>query len=451
VELLQRKGNSRNGHGGSAAAAANLSARTRLIMRISWRNAAMALVTLIITAVLTYDRSEASSIGAGISLNNAVRTDVTTTNGEVIPSPRKRSCLQRLFNATYPALNQQLAAHPDENGVKPLRLVPTNNSAEGEVLFLPGLQANFFRGRRMVLLGDSTLFYMTKWLDVLLLMDTNTSGFSHTNDINQPPTITLSQANALVESHPANKQVDVAGFTRPRKIIKPEDGTHIEWIGMAGLTEEPALTNAIRSMFEQSKLIQPEIIVFNFGIHWMQSCPTRCPTDPSIVFWWAHYQDWLQSGLKLAKQVNANILLFKTVNYICRDAFRGNFQSESRAYQDQDPNQLESCQATLKPLVNNHTEFPVSTQDTNDFCRYGSLTEIGSQHFNQQINAFVKNLEPMENLTVAVYNDHDVESCSYTKEGDGRHYHNLNLLRLRSMANLIQGIESCTALEDLHR
>jgi len=216
---------------------------------------------------------------------------------------------------------------------------------------------------------------------------------------------------------------------------------------MSGPTKEPALTNAIHDMFEQSKLLKPEIIVFNMGFHWLHSCPTRCPTDPRMVWRWVHYQQWLQSGLKLAKQVSAKLLLFKTVNYVCSDAFRGNFQSESRAYQDQDPNQLELCQATLKPLVNNNTEFPVSAQDTNDYCRFGSYTEIGSHHFNQQINDFVKNLEPMENLTVAVYNDHDVESCSYTKEGDGRHYHNLNLLRLRSMANLIQGIESCTALE----
>ena len=165
-------------------------------MNLSWRDAAMALVTLlIIVFFVAHDRSEVTSIAADISLNT-VRTDVhgVAPPESFDPIPRKRSCLHRLFNATYPTLTQQLAAHPDENGVKPLRLAPTNNSPEGEVLFFPGLQANFFRGRRMALLGDSTLYYMTKWLDMLLLMDSHTSDFNNTNDINQPPAITLSQA-----------------------------------------------------------------------------------------------------------------------------------------------------------------------------------------------------------------------------------------------------------------
>lgn len=63
-------------------------------MKLSWRNAAMALVTLFIIAVLVaYDRSEASSIAADIT-SNAVRTDVHAPPESFDPETIERHCAE---------------------------------------------------------------------------------------------------------------------------------------------------------------------------------------------------------------------------------------------------------------------------------------------------------------------------------------------------------------------
>jgi hypothetical protein len=181
----------------------------------------------------------------------------------------------------------------------------------------------------------------------------------------------------------------------------------------------------------------------------MHLCTVRCPTDKHILWLWANYETWLQSILDLAVQVKAKIVLFKTVNFICEDAFRDAFQRASREYHDQNTTTIERCEAVLMKFVNTNNDtagdaFPVYTKDVQSYCRNGAFTERGVRHLNQQIYKFVNQLDPIEGLVVGVFNDHDVESCPYTTEGDGRHYHSLNLLRLRSMSYVIRGIELCT-------
>jgi hypothetical protein len=161
------------------------------------------------------------------------------------PKGAAGSCLQTLFNATYPSLIRQLASNPEDYGVRTIRGVDNNK-------LIRGLTADFFRRRRMVLLGDSTLYYMTKWLDMLLLLPESTGDFSYK---------ALSEANSVVISHPGNAKINAMV---PRKIIH-DDGTHIEWIGLAGPTTGPKLTTALRNMFQETKKLKPEIIVANMG------------------------------------------------------------------------------------------------------------------------------------------------------------------------------------------
>jgi len=40
-------------------------------------------------------------------------------------------------------------------------------------------------------------------------------------------------------------------------------------------------------------------------------------------------------------------------------------------------------------------------------------------------------------MSNSVFNDYDVESCEFTKQSDGRHYHPLNLLRIRLLGHML--------------
>ena len=46
------------------------------------------------------------------------------------------------------------------------------------------------------------------------------------------------------------------------------------------------------------------------------------------------------------------------------------------------------------------------------------------------------------NLTVDIYNDHDMEKCAYTSKWDGLHYHTLQIPRIRMLAHMIKCLDS---------
>ena len=39
-----------------------------------------------------------------------------------------------------------------------------------------------------------------------------------------------------------------------------------------------------------------------------------------------------------------------------------------------------------------------------------------------------------------IFDDHAIENCNYTGRADGRHYKELNLVRVRYLANLLQAL-----------
>jgi hypothetical protein len=45
-------------------------------------------------------------------------------------------------------------------------------------------------------------------------------------------------------------------------------------------------------------------------------------------------------------------------------------------------------------------------------------------------------------MVVQIFNDHDMQDCSYTTEGDGRHFQGMNLLRIRLLLNQLDCILS---------
>jgi len=41
-------------------------------------------------------------------------------------------------------------------------------------------------------------------------------------------------------------------------------------------------------------------------------------------------------------------------------------------------------------------------------------------------------------MRIVVFNDHDVLTMNYTERADGRHYHPLNLMRIRLLGNYLR-------------
>lgn len=111
-------------------------------------------------------------------------------------------------------------------------------------------------------MGDSTLFYMTKHLYTMLLDKNGRSiiarqdpGFSN---------MTLSRGKEYVEAHAPGLGVSLPCCQHPRPIEIPQDGTHIEWMGMSGPAEDRT-KERLDAMFTMAEQIQPEIIVANMA------------------------------------------------------------------------------------------------------------------------------------------------------------------------------------------
>jgi hypothetical protein len=117
-------------------------------------------------------------------------------------------------------------------------------------------------------MGDSTLFYMTKHLYVMLLDKDPAYKQSTIIPRRQDPgfsNMTLSEGKKYVEANAPNLGVSLGCCQPPRPIdIRQEDGTYIEWMGMSG-PAEGRTKEKLDSMFARAEKVQPEVIVTNMG------------------------------------------------------------------------------------------------------------------------------------------------------------------------------------------
>lgn len=363
------------------------------------------------------------------------------------------SCSDRVSNQTLPWLIQELSKNP-EAGLRPLigETLP--------VVTMPGLDEDLlsaaFRGRRIALVGDSTLFYLTKWLDVLLLRHNHTTSPSSPADA-RLDAMSLSAANAHIRRKAVASGKMLDDHDIPGAIVDASGHTHIQWIGAAGPVAGSPAERLFRNVWAKMEYsIRPEVIVANMGLHWLHLCGGgRCPKKAYVLNQWIHYEEaWLQVAVDKALQAGARLLLFKTTNFVCDVKYTGAWQATSQLYDQQDAGTIQNCIDELT-LVNRTSTASLSgkllsEQHIHQYCRFGTLNEAGANRLNQRMFQFVKWLQnddsydvKYQHLTVGIFNDHDVESCAHTAIDDGRHYHESMLLRIRLLGNTIQNWESC--------
>jgi hypothetical protein len=79
--------------------------------------------------------------------------------------------------------------------------------------------------------------------------------------------------------------------------------------------------------------------------------------------------------------------------------------------------------------------------DILNYCINGTMNTIGSDHHNQRLLQFVKDRKDATTLKLAVLPDRNIQSCQFTGMLDGRHYHQMNLARIRLLGNVVMSLK----------
>ena len=319
----------------------------------------------------------------------------------------------------------------------------------------PGLNQDsleIFRSKRIALIGDSTLFYFTKWLQVLLFQSNNLRREE------QPPPAQLDQLNlthgqitvrelaAQACEQPGQYCIDPRGYARPEILPIGNDGTMVGWMGLSSVDDHWRTEKILQSVWETiDESYHPDIMIANQGIHWLHFYGFARNTSAEAIRRWIHYEDWLREVFDHAIANNVSVLLYKTTNFICEEKIYTRYQEANGLYQAQDSITIQRCQQLVQSELESHADYHnasmIAAYDIADYCFNGTSNNHGTTHLNRRLSAFVEKLlleHPNTNnhsMHVGIYNDHDIESCEYCGADDGLHYHRLNLMRIRLLAN----------------
>ena len=168
-----------------------------------------------------------------------------------------------------------------------MKSLDINLTSETAVEHMRGLDMKIFRGKRIAMMGDSTLYYPTKWLYPMI------KKFNDEEDVDNYENMTLGKASAFVHDRAVKFGVAPIDTGAPPKPIKTLDGTvsgynfiftnssykyeikiiiqltfpfqWIEWMGVAGPTPAPVLEGKISAMFSQAGRMKPHVIIANMG------------------------------------------------------------------------------------------------------------------------------------------------------------------------------------------
>lgn len=356
-----------------------------------------------------------------------------------------QECMQHMESNRLPNLITKLTQDPEANALVPLELDLSNPDAGDHIM--KGLDLNVFRGKKIAIIGDSTLRYLSKWLYALLTELENEGGDPKYDEM------ALSEARAVVLDRAEKLDYLLEVHMEGPRSVKAPDGTWIEWTGIAGHNAH-ILWRVTEQMFVNAGEMNPDIVIANMGFHWIHLCPfSQCPGTEKMgglmIKNWVHYRDWLQRVYDMAVKTNAKVLLFKTNNFICEDVRTNDWEIWSSRYVNFDAKTIDDCYEQNIKFADPHNSSPhiggeTFTKDQiYNFCKYGQQTEVGSKYLNQQIEEFVRDKHETDTnstLTVGIFDDHDVQGCDTE---DGIHHFPEMLMRIRLLANTIESYSEC--------
>ena len=213
------------------------------------------------------------------------------------------------------------------------------------------------------------------------------------------------------------------------------------------------------------RMLRPDIVIFNMGLHWLHfyghtnmenNKPTRKGPNLCAVQAWLEYDSFLSSTIELAAAAGATQVYAKTTNFVCADKYDGSYANASAAFSSPDPTvkaaTMSNCVHSLLADMGAHAfERQADRDHAHAYCRHGVFDNTGASFLNKRLEkmfadrtssgagagadhayAFKKGA-----AKVVLFNDTAIQACRYTDVSDGRHYHPLNTVRIRLLANLI--------------
>ena len=386
-----------------------------------------------------------------------------TTNKEVQTTPMDKATSQRISQACHDmpesiaAFTKAVHDHPEPQALREWIL------KDDKEWYFPPLDRTLldtaFAGKRIALVGDSTIYYTLARLHQLL---TNPPNINSTNDAissnyhtsphndtteseiaqdvaDRLATMNLTLANNVVDQWEERMRLAGSGTidNDQQNVSLDADGIfykggNILWRGFHGPNVE-LNCDFETNVWQDIQAQRPEILVVNWGTHML----FRPRVQLCNVYQWLHYETFiLERALQLARDVGTQLVLFKTTNRICKN--------EERMREKHD----RMCYSTLTRWRDQARKdgYQLGGNFTNDelqrYTDHSILLDSSSQTLNQRLEDFVakldhKALSKEYNMTVAIYNDHDMETCAYTPADDGLHFKSLQLPRIRLLAHMI--------------
>ena len=203
--------------------------------------------------------------------------------------------------------------------------------------------------------------------------------------------------------------------------------------------------------FQSIVAFNPEVMVVNIGLHlfhltgFFTAQSTRNPLPL-----WLEYEQFLLSIVELAESSTTKTLLFKTTNLVCEDLFVDEWKMAVDSYGRHEESTLANCFSKQRER---NPDPSISDNDILNYCNDGWMSEHASDALNQRLYAFVNDIQVKKKttspqLTIEVYNDHDLQFCGASRTpSDGRHYPVLNLNRIRLMGNVLECLDDIPLIE----
>ncbi|KAL7476057.1 hypothetical protein ACHAW6_001940, partial [Cyclotella cf. meneghiniana] len=362
-------------------------------------------------------------------------TDLSASTNSIVPVSRNYS--SGASGCHTDRLIYLIKSDPERYGLRPWSTFGRHNNTIHFRGLDHVLMKDAFRGRRIAILGDSTLRNLNQWLHQLLNTKNEAS-------ITALSSMNLTEANAYLMStewtkcnmNGSDKDLQCQGMSQ-YPVTNLDDGTKIQfiWAPPESHNVQSDECPELSSRFTTVMGVEPDIIIANMGLWWLHFQNIHRNVAGCVVEKWVNYEQWLESLVVLANVSKAKVLVFKTTNFICDEKYTGKYIEANRLYSNRDVNTLKHCYEDIRAK----TSALMTDEDISNYCFNGTFNDAGSRFLNSRLHQFVerKELDSSSHVRLLVLNDHDIQSCKYTQIGNARHYQEMNLARIRLLGNIL--------------
>jgi hypothetical protein len=360
------------------------------------------------------------------------------------------------------------------------------NDDDDELLDLSIALTLPFRGKKIVFIGDSTLRNIWFGLKTLMTMNNNNnsnnnSSNSNNNNIEYPPIQVLNDIDILSLQETIENGMDKGkrAIYRSKGIVHRavDDVNKVDmhYISLLKFVEKENLKDELYQIIDnemdgggddaaqaqQQQVV--DLVVFNVGLHLFHLIGKNGRNSgPEKYRTWINYDLYIKNIIKLLSKRKPKIILMKTTNRICEDKFNKSWLKLSKKYNNNNNETINHCvdhvANVLKKEKRSKTSTSTTTNDNNNItktkikttaiittnqikklCQYGTMTSKGSNYLNERMKNIINDIKNndnefiLSNITLGIYNDHDVQPCELTD--DGRHYYKTVLSRINLLAN----------------